>query len=240
MDNLEIWQKVAQPPPDALKEIKGGRMSGKTDISPQWRMKAMTELFGPCGIGWKWAIDKLWTEPGPGGEVMAFALVNVWITGNGAWSDPIPGIGGNALIAKESGGLRSNDEAYKMAVTDALSVAFKSLGVAADIYAGKWDGTKYKDAPEAPKLPGPAKLSDRAVRPPDAPPLTLTGEDDPLLTDSQRKKLFALVNEHAVPTEDMRAYCAEKFQVNSRAELRMSHLPSLVLWVKAHKKAEVA
>jgi hypothetical protein len=90
------------------------------------------------------------------------------------------------------------------------------------------------------KLPGPAKLSDRAVRPPDAPPLTLTGDDDPLLTDAQRKKLFAMVNEHGVPTEDMRAFCLEKFGVNSRAELRFSHLTPLATWIRAHKKAEVA
>jgi uncharacterized protein YajQ (UPF0234 family) len=30
-----------------------------------------------------------------------------------------------------------------MAVTDAISVAMKMLGVAADIYAGKFDGSKY-------------------------------------------------------------------------------------------------
>jgi hypothetical protein len=32
-----------------------------------------------------------------------------------------------------------------MALTDALSVAFKALGVAADIYAGQWDGKTYKE-----------------------------------------------------------------------------------------------
>jgi hypothetical protein len=69
----------------------------------------------------------------------------------------------------------------------------------------------------------------------------MTGdEEDPLLTDGQRKKLFALVNEHGVPSEDMRAFCAEKFQVQSRAELRFSHLQPLVSWVKAHKKEAVA
>jgi hypothetical protein len=40
--------------------------------------------------------------------------------------------------------MHSNDEGYKMAITDALSVAMKSLGVAADIYMGLWDGSKYK------------------------------------------------------------------------------------------------
>lgn len=36
-------------------------------------------------------------------------------------------------------------KAYKMAVTDALSVALKALGVGADIYAGKWTVQKYRE-----------------------------------------------------------------------------------------------
>ena len=35
-----------------------------------------------------------------------------------------------------------------MAVTDALSVALKSLGVASAVYEGLWDGSKYRERPE--------------------------------------------------------------------------------------------
>lgn len=246
MDNLDIWQKVARPPETALKKIVGGRLGGMTDINPQWRLKAMTEVFGPCGLGWKWNIERLWTEPGASGEVMAFALVNVSVWQEAAstandngnyWSEPIPGIGGSALIAKESAGLRANDEGFKMAVTDALSVAFKCLGVASDIYERKWDGTKYTDQPEGSKLPGPAKLSDRTVRPPDAPPLALTGDDDPLLTDALRKKLFALVNEYGVSSDDFKAFLKEKWDIESRTQIRQSMLVALGSWIRAHKKA---
>lgn len=151
--SLELWNKVSRPPREALKQIKGGRLQGMTDVNPQWRFKAMTEQFGPCGEGWKYEIVKLWTEPGPEGVVMAFAQIALSIAMEGradAWHEPIPGIGGSAMVAKELAGLRANDEAYKMAVTDALSVAMKALGVAADIYAGLWDGTKYRDAPTTP------------------------------------------------------------------------------------------
>jgi hypothetical protein len=142
-DNMRIWNEVARPPESALKKITGGRLNGKTDINPQWRMKAMTEQFGPCGEGWGYTIEKLWTEPS-GDEVAAFALVTVWYESR---ENKVPGIGGSMLLAKESGGLRTNDEAFKMATTDALSVALKAIGVAADIYAGLWDGSKYKDGP---------------------------------------------------------------------------------------------
>lgn len=141
---MNKWKAMAQPPKWALKEIGAGRLKGKTDINPQWRLQAMTECYGEVGTGWKYTIDKLWTENGADGEVMAFALVSVFVH-NGEWSQPVPGIGGSTLIAKEKNGMYNNDEAFKMAVTDALSVALKAFGVAADIYSGLWDGSKYRE-----------------------------------------------------------------------------------------------
>ena len=144
MENMAYWNKLKKPPATALKAIQAGRLKGKTDINPQWRMQAMTEAFGPAGIGWTYSIDKLWTEQGVDGIVFAFALVSVKVKADDVWSEPVPGIGGNMIIQKESSGLHCNDEGYKMAVTDAISVALKSFGVAADIYMGMWDGSKYK------------------------------------------------------------------------------------------------
>ena len=143
-ENLKIWNAVKQPPASALRQIQVGRLSGKTDINPQWRYQAMTEQFGICGIGWRYEVVRLWSEPGPDNQVFAFAQINLYIKIGEQWSDAIPGIGGHMLTEKEKAGLHANDEGYKMAVTDALSVAMKMLGVGADIYAGLWDGSKYK------------------------------------------------------------------------------------------------
>src|SRR5437868_5348005 len=135
--NLKLWEAVSRPPAKVLKPIKGGRLIGKSDINPQWRYKAMTEQFGPCGVGWKFTVDRLWTEKGDGGEVFAFAQVSLYITTPQTkdcagdqrdlryWSAPVPGVGGSMLVNKEKAGLYNNDEAFKMALTDALSVALK-------------------------------------------------------------------------------------------------------------------
>lgn len=149
MEAMEIYKSLSQPPKRALREIKGGNLNGKTDINPQWRYEAMTERFGLVGLGWKYEIQKLWTEPGAAGEALAFAQVAVYIRDpeTKEWSDAIVGIGGSKLTQSFSKGLTSNDEGYKMAVTDAFSTSLKMIGVAADIYAGKWDGSKYKDEP---------------------------------------------------------------------------------------------
>lgn len=151
--NMKLWNAIKQPPLTALKPIVAGRLKGKSDINPQWRIQALTEQFGQCGVGWRYAIDKLWTETGSFEQVMCFALVSLYTRHEDKWSDPIPGIGGSMLVTKESSGLHSSDEGYKMAVTDALSVAMKALGMAADVYLGNFDGSKYKVSDTKPITP---------------------------------------------------------------------------------------
>ena len=143
----EKYRRVAQPPAQSLRPIQAGRLKGKTDINPQWRYEAMTEVYGLCGIGWKFEIVRRWTEAGPDGQVFAFVDINLYVSTEGQWSDPIPGNGGSMLTEKEKGGLHANDEAFKMATTDALSTALKMIGVGADVYAGRWDGSKYHTPP---------------------------------------------------------------------------------------------
>ncbi len=157
MEAIKIYKKLSQPPKTALREIKAGDLKGKTDINPQWRYEAMTETFGLVGVGWKYEVQKLWTEPGANGETLAFAQVAVFVRDpeTKEWSDAIVGIGGSKLINRFSQGPKSNDEGYKMAVTDAFSTSLKMIGVAADIYAGKWDGSKYNETPEQTQAPAP-------------------------------------------------------------------------------------
>lgn len=144
MENMKIYEAVRTAPDSALREIKGGRLKGKTDINPMWRIKALTEQYGPCGIGWKYDILKKWLEPGANGEIAAFVDINLFVKEDGAWSDPIPGTGGSMFVAKENGGLYTDDDAYKKALTDAISVSCKALGFGADVY-WEQDSTKYSE-----------------------------------------------------------------------------------------------
>jgi len=145
---MKYWETFSRPPESALKTIKGGRLSGMTDINPMWRYQVMTETFGPCGIGWKFDILDLWLEPVSNEEVLAFAKINLFIKDDEKWSEARPGVGGSKMIASEIKGPHNNDECYKMSVTDALGTAMKLLGLGADIYAGLWDGGKYIDTPD--------------------------------------------------------------------------------------------
>jgi hypothetical protein len=143
MDNMELWEKVKRPPETVLREIRGGRLSGKTDINPQWRVEELTKQFGPCGTGWKYEITRTWWGPEIENQICGFAEIHLYYKIADKWSDPIPGIGGSMLATKEKNGIYVSDEVLKMAVTDAISVACKMLGFGADIYYGMSNGSKY-------------------------------------------------------------------------------------------------
>ena len=140
-DNLKLYNAVRKPPEEALKTIKGGRLNGYTDINPMWRIKTLTEQFGPCGIGWKYTITKQWIEEGAKGEKCAFCNIDLFVKIGDQWSEAIPGTGGSGFIINESKGPYTSDECYKMALTDAISVACKALGFAADVY---WNSDRSK------------------------------------------------------------------------------------------------
>lgn len=137
--NLYIYNKASEVPKNAQKTIPAGKLKGMTDINPMWRIKMLTELFGPCGIGWYTEIVEQWTESGSDNIVSAFCNINLYIKDGENWSMPIAGTGGSAFISKDKNGLNTSDEAFKMAYTDALSVACKALGIGANIY---WEGGK--------------------------------------------------------------------------------------------------
>lgn len=151
MENMLFYDVLRTVPNEARREIQAGRLKGKTEINPMWRIKALTAMFGPCGIGWKYEIAREWMEAGANGEVAAFVDINLYYKYEGEWSEAIPGTGGSAFVASERNGLYTSDECYKMALTDAISVACKALGVGADVYWEK-DATKYdqprNDAPQ--------------------------------------------------------------------------------------------
>ncbi len=135
--NLLLWESLREVPKSAQKPINGGRLKGMTDINPIWRIKALTEQFGPVGFGWYYEIKDQRIVEGANGEQVAFVDLLLYVKNAVEWSRPIPGIGGSSFIAKEAKGLYTNDECFKMALTDAISVACKALGIGADIY---WSG----------------------------------------------------------------------------------------------------
>lgn len=156
--NLSIYTAYSDPPDTALKTIQAGKLKGFTDVNPMWRIKALTELFGPCGFGWYTKTTKQWLEEGKDGRVAAFCNVELYVydAAAGRWSMPIEGTGGSMLVNQFKGNPETSDEAYKMAYTDALSVACKNLGIAAHVY---WQQGRTKYSAASPEYITEAQLN---------------------------------------------------------------------------------
>lgn len=146
--NMHIWEQVCAVPEDQTKPIVGGKLSGKSDINPMWRIRKLTEIFGACGTGWKAEITGQGVIPA-GDEIVCWVLINLYykVSGSEEWSAPIPGYGVDMAVERQKGVAKPNDECFKMAFTDAVGAACKMLGFADNIYSsgysGGYDGSKY-------------------------------------------------------------------------------------------------
>lgn len=107
--NLDIYEKARSVPKEAIKEIKGGRLAGFSDINPMWRIKRLTEIFGPCGKGWYYEITDKHTETA-GNETAMFITVSLYVKYGEEWSKPIVGVGGSKMVAMEKQGAYFSDE----------------------------------------------------------------------------------------------------------------------------------
>ncbi|HET6522017.1 MAG TPA: hypothetical protein VFG47_19675 [Geminicoccaceae bacterium] len=141
--NLRFWDQLKRTDPKATKPFtRSGGFRG-TQIDPTWRLRMMTETFGPIGKGWGY--EQLeWTVV----EGMAFVCVRVWYrdpeTGEQHWTGPQ--WGGTELVRRRRDGPgEPNDEAFKMSITDALGKCLLQIGLAADVHLGLFDDSKYRD-----------------------------------------------------------------------------------------------
>jgi len=241
MENMELWNKVKQVPKEYLKQINSGRLKGMSDINPQWRIMSLTEQFGMCGIGWKYTVINKWTEPGANGQIFAFVDIELFYKNGEQWSEPIPGHGGSMLISAEQKGayLHCNDEAFKMAITDAISVAAKFLGFGADVYLGRWDGSKYRNNPDSmdqrlPEDRRPAQTGRGASRrqvsnhPAQStsesgnqqqPPEEAAEDQNKKISQVEFDKLSAKLKELKVSKEKWYAYRGREFNITSTMDL---------------------
>lgn len=110
----------------------------------------LTEMFGPCGYGWKVEVVNKEMAAGHGNEVRVFVDLNLYIKDGDSWSDPIPGFGGSSFVTAEKNGMNTDDDCYKKAFTDAFGSACKLLGFSEDIYSSSY-GSKHEREDQLPR-----------------------------------------------------------------------------------------
>ena len=205
------YNAVKTVPQSALKIIDFGKLKGKYDISPQWRWEILTEVYGMCGVGWYFDIvdtEQVLVEAT--GETMLYVKVNLYIKDGDEWSKPIPGYGGDFLIYKDKNGYHGNDEAFKMAVTDALGTAAKMIGVGADVYRGLQD-TKINAVAEKEKK---------------------EKEFDP---HNAYAIVLKMASEHGLSEEQVAHQLTEMFGVGVIDNITRNQMSKLYDWVKGYE-----
>lgn len=142
MENKTLWDRVCVTDPKAVKAITGKPYQGNSP-KPYWIVERLTEEFGPCGIGWGFSIINERMERLTDTEILHVAVVRFWYVLDEKRGE-LEQIGQTkAVYAKKSGDLVVDEDAPKKSVTDALVKCASYIGFAGDIFAGRWDDSKY-------------------------------------------------------------------------------------------------
>lgn len=131
MTNKRYWDQLKTTDPRFTKKINKG-FGDLTTIDPMYQIMKMTEVFGPCGIGWGWSANYTYTEAN------VFAEVSIWLETPVQIYGPVSSV---QSLHKTNGKL--DDECTKKAMTDGLTKALSHVGVSADVFLGMHDNVKY-------------------------------------------------------------------------------------------------
>jgi uncharacterized short protein YbdD (DUF466 family) len=175
---MQIWDQVCETDPKHVKDVSFGRKFKAVDAYYQIRLA--TEVFGPCGIGWKYTYKKEVTDS------LIICELEFSYKLNDKWSEPIPVMSATPRYMKS----KEDDDAYKKCVTDCLTKALSYLGFSADVFLGQFDDNKYVQQQRAKhQQKAPDKQADVNEQD-EAPKTTGKGKDEPR-TDKQRSMIWA-------------------------------------------------
>lgn len=136
-NNLDIWNALYATDPAHTKKVS--QRGGFTAVDAYHQIERMTKHFGPVGSGWGWKVQ----EQGTLGSAVWVRILFWWCFTH----QPDPEVHQYQVYGgakwQSSKGEMDPDEAYKKALTDALTKAMSYLGMNADIFQGRFHDNKY-------------------------------------------------------------------------------------------------
>ena len=139
-DNMKVWNAHADIPPKMTTDIVGKDYKG-TSPNPQYVIQCLTNLFGPVGLGFGWRIVAEGFNEFQNGEVLHWCRIEFWHTSR---ENTYEAYGQTKAAFMTKGGIfRVDEDAPKKSLTDAIVKAASQLGIAANIFLGRWDDSKY-------------------------------------------------------------------------------------------------
>lgn len=137
-NHLDLWNRFADIDPAFTKPITGKDYRG-TSPNPHYVIQCLTEMFGPVGVGFGWEVEQDEFTP-IGEEVLHWCRIRFWHTDR---SNGFSAYGQTKALMKTKNGLRLDEDAPKKSLTDAITKAASQIGIAANIFLGRWDDSKY-------------------------------------------------------------------------------------------------
>jgi hypothetical protein len=137
-NHLDLWNRFADIDPAFTKPITGKDYRG-TSPNPHYVIQCLTEMFGRLGVGFGWEVEQdEFTLIGE--EVLHWCRIRFWHTDR---SNGFSAYGQTKALMKTKNGLRLDEDAPKKSLTDAITKAASQIGIAANIFLGRWDDSKY-------------------------------------------------------------------------------------------------
>lgn len=138
-ENLALWEAHEDIDPKFTKAITG-RDYGGTSPNPQYVIKCLTDLFGPVGKGFGWRVVTEGFER-LGDTSLHWCRIEFWHTDR---ANVFEAYGQTkAAYVTSKGTMRVDEDAPKKSLTDAIVKAASQIGIAANIFLGRWDDQKY-------------------------------------------------------------------------------------------------
>lgn len=150
-DNTKLWSKFSKTDPVHVKPPTKGT-SGLSSIDAYYVFQQATKAFGPCGIGWGYEETSEEYQSGEpiindAGEIVGSVInhimrIKLWYKIDGEKGE-IPAIGSTKYLQSTKYGMKSDEEAAKKSLTDAIKKALSMLGFCSDVYMGKFEDSNY-------------------------------------------------------------------------------------------------
>lgn len=152
---MALWQSVEETNKAFTKpaELNGQLI---TTINGLYMIKRATEMFGPVGKGWGWEVlvDR-YDDGAPlfagkevvGCEKMHTIQIKLWYV-QGGKRNHVTQFGHTSYVYKTSWGIKTDFDAPKKSLTDAIKKCLSLLGFCADVYLGMFDDPMYLEGLE--------------------------------------------------------------------------------------------
>ncbi|NBM55825.1 hypothetical protein GWI68_13825 [Proteus sp. G2669] len=167
-NNLHIWKRVQRTDPRFTKPLEGVGFAG-TSINSNYMIMRATEIFGPIGEGWSYEVIEEKLVPGNPLTERVFdennkqigvrflrdgdgslkyeenhsIKIKFWyITEKGKKAE-FESYGATPYRYMTTRGMKSDPEAIKKSLTDAIKKALSMLGFSSDVFMGMHDNAEY-------------------------------------------------------------------------------------------------